>query len=151
MGKHYKADNSGGYGNPPVKDQFKKRGPPGPGRPKGSVSMIGALGKVFGGKLDYTENGKPVTSAATIALAKRALALGLTGPNSANARALDLATKHGPQDTLVDLTLHNLASLSCEELEQFEILISKALGVPYEPETRKSDPFDYLNGPERQE
>jgi hypothetical protein len=57
--------------------------------------MDSARRKIFGRKLDFTENGKPVTSEATIALAKRALGLGLTGTASANARALDLSAKYG--------------------------------------------------------
>ena len=144
MGKHYKGDNNGGYGNPPVKGQFKKGGAPGPGRPKGSNSMGRALRKVFGSKLDYTENGRPVNSDATVALAKRALGLGLTGPASANARALDLAEKFGPQDDSADQPVLNLDDFTYEEIVQFEMFLCRALGVPHAPIPSQSDHFEYL-------
>lgn len=133
MGKRYKGDNSGGYGNPPVKDQFQKGGPPGPGRPKGSRSMDGALRKVFGGTLEYRENNKPVKSTATVALAKRALGLGLTGPASANAAALELAAKYGPQDDSADMPRLNFEGFTLEEITQLEMLLSRALSVPFDP------------------
>lgn len=44
---HYSADNRGGYGNPPVKGQFKTGGKGGPGRLPKAVSMEAKLRAMF--------------------------------------------------------------------------------------------------------
>jgi len=104
---HYKGNNEGGYGNPPVKDQFD--GKPGPGRPKGSKSLDGALRKVFRKKVvRIDKNGKRTFIDAPEALADRLLELGLKGPLAANIEARAMAAKFGSTDDLIELDLSRL-------------------------------------------
>lgn len=145
----YKGDNSGGYGNPPIDHQFKKKGPPGPGRPKGSTSMDAALKKVFRSKVPYKENGKPVSGEATDALSKRLLQHGLAGPHRATLAVIDLARKHGPQELEPDETpLILLDALSDDELKELGRLMEKATGnpgwnpKPDHPLAKYADPSD---------
>lgn len=94
---HYKGNDEGGYGNPPVSHQFK--GKPGPGRPRGSRSIDGALRKTFGKKIvKISKNGERTLVDAPQALAERALELGLKGTLSANIVARQLAESHGPSE-----------------------------------------------------
>jgi hypothetical protein len=141
MGR-YKRDNSGGFGNPPIKGQRKKGDPGGPGRPKGSMTMDAALRKVLGGKISYTVNGEKTEGPATLALAQRALALGLSGPMRANEAIRDLAKKYEP----VPPEQHQLPCIKdLTEEEQLELLrlIRKAQGVPYEGP--KQEPIRYYS------
>ena len=55
---HYKGDNSGGFGNPPVSGQRKTGDPGGPGRPKGHTSLQAALRRAFRRKLPIVRDGR---------------------------------------------------------------------------------------------
>ena len=138
----YKKNNAGGYGNPPVKGQFEKGCKPGPGRPRGSSTMEGALKKVFRGKVPYLENGKRKEGPATEALAKRALQHGLSGSARANEAARMLAAKYGPEEAAAPLVNYDLSILTDEEFEMYGRLTHKLLGEEY-PET----PPNPLNAP----
>ena len=138
----YKKNNEGGYCNPPVKGQFEKGCKPGPGRPKGSSTMDGALKKVFRGKVPYLENGKRKEGPATIALAKRALQHGLSGSARANEAARELAAKFGPEEPTQSPTDYDLSRLTAEELEMYGRIACKLLGEPF-PEP----PVDPLSVP----
>ena len=110
---HYKGNNKGGYGNPPVKHQFK--GKPGPGRPKGSRSIDGALKKVFGKKIARIDRaGNRSFLGAPDALAERMLELGLKGSLGANVEARRLAEKFGPQEPALEADLSRLNDLELE-------------------------------------
>lgn len=127
----YKGDNSGGYGNPPIKGQFKEGGPGGPGRPKGSLSQDAALRKVFGGKVEYTINGEDVNNPVSLALAQRALALGMSGSLRANEAARELAERYGPVDETNEPKL-DFDDFSFDELREFQRMMNKARGLPTE-------------------
>lgn len=60
LSAHYKANNKGGFGNPPVRGQFAKNNPGGPGRPKGITNLEAALRKRLGKKLTVSKDGKSV-------------------------------------------------------------------------------------------
>lgn len=136
----YEKNNAGGKGNPPVKDQFQKGCKPGPGRPKGSSTMEGALRKVFRGKVPYLENGKRKEGPATVALAKRALQHGLSGSARANEAARELAAKYGPAEPTDSPAPYDLSVLTDEELEMYGRIACKVLGKPF-PE-RPADPLN---------
>lgn len=146
----YKGDNSGGYGNPPIRGQFKPGGPGGPGRKKGSTSVDAALAKVFGGKVPYKENGRPVEGPATEALSKRALQHGLSGPHRATLAVLDLARKYGPKEEEPETPdIPFLNELDVEELRTLGKLLAKATGNPdWNPPRNENDPLAYLNDPD---
>jgi len=135
----YKKNDAGGFGNPPLKGQFQKGCKPGPGRPKGSSTMEGALRKVFRGKVPYLENGKRKEGPATVALAKRALQHGLSGSARANEAARELAAKYGPEEQSESPGPYDLSVLSDEELEMYGRIACKLLGKPL-PE-RTADPL----------
>lgn len=68
---HYKGDNSGGFGNPPVSGQRKKGQPGGPGRPRGSTSLEAALKRAFRRKLPIVRDGRLAKLHPTDILAER--------------------------------------------------------------------------------
>lgn len=131
---HYKGDNSGGFGNPPVKSQFKK-GNPGGGRPKGSTSTDAAIRDVLATSVKKRDrNGKLTSVPMTRALVERAFQLGLTGNLKANEKARELAATHGPQEpanrefdfgifTEAELTLYEYLCLRTLDSETAEDLI----------------------------
>lgn len=122
---HYKGNDEGGYGNPPVSHQFT--GKPGPGRPKGSKSIDGALRKTFSKKVVRVDkNGKRSFINAPEALAERALELGLKGPLVANVEARKLAESHGPQDNEIKI---DLSKFTDAELQMYGYLANKMFGL----------------------
>jgi len=60
LSPHYKSNNEGGFGNPPVSGQFAENNPGGPGRPKGITNLEAALRKRLGKKLTVSKDGKSV-------------------------------------------------------------------------------------------
>ena len=137
----YKKNNAGGYGNPPVKDQFSKGCKPGPGRPKGSSTMEGALKKVFRGKVPYLENGERKEGPATVALAKRALQHGLSGSAKANEAARELAARYGPEECNEASAAHDLSILTDEELEWYGRVACKLRGEEFQHPERPVHPL----------
>lgn len=95
----YKRDNAGGYGNPPVKDQFKPKNPGGPGAKKGVRSLEAQLRRILVSKMTVvdkrTKEPKKVDPVEQIAL--RAIQLGMSGSLRDNERAVKLAMKYGPK------------------------------------------------------
>lgn len=136
----YKKDNSGGFGNPPEKNQFVKGGPGGPGRPKGSKTIEGALRKVFSGKVPYLENGNRKEGLAVEALAKRALQHGLSGSARANEAALNLAAKYGPEELAQETHNFDLSLLTIEDKRTLLRLICLANGE--QPPEELVDPLN---------
>lgn len=165
---HYKGNNAGGYGNPPVKDQFK--GKPGPGRPKGSKSIEGALRRTFGKKVVRRgKDGKRTLIDAPDALAERALELGLRGTLNANVEARKLAEKYGPQEQsnaadlskLTDAELHLYGYLTCrvegvdpediDDKETGQLLARVQQVIEDEIERANKEYWDSLRRPANQE
>jgi len=68
-----------GYGKPPKSTQFKKGGPGGPGRPKGSTSLLGDLEKLMQQKIVATVNGRRRTISQREALLRRLFEQALKG------------------------------------------------------------------------
>lgn len=131
MGKHYKADNSGGYGNPPVSGQFKEKGRPGPGRPKGSKSMSAAARKVYSGKIPFKENGEMRLGDVTEALNKKLLSLAMSGSLRALELSMKMAEEFGPKDVVeAPKPKFNLDGMSVQEVRTFGRLFYRALGKP---------------------
>ena len=98
----YQANNAGGYGNPPVRHQFKPGGRGGPGRPKGETTLEAAMRKMFGGTVQVTSNGEAREVSMVQALAERAKKEFLTGSARSLELGLELALKYGPADATVD-------------------------------------------------
>jgi hypothetical protein len=90
---HYKANDDGGFGNPPVKNQFQLGNKKG-GRKKGERNIEAALRRALSGKIDL-KDGRSVNT--TDALASRLVKLALSGTLSALKEGLALAEKYGPQ------------------------------------------------------
>jgi hypothetical protein len=132
---HYKGDNSGGFGNPPVGGQFKPNNKGG-GRPKGSQSMSGALRKVFTSKVNVRRGDKLVQVPTVQALATRIRDRALTGSDRALFLAQQLANEFGPRDKVsTDVTdqLHSdpetdLTDFTEDELNILSSLLRRALG-----------------------
>jgi hypothetical protein len=94
---HYKADNSGGHGNPPVKSQFttgNKRG----GRKKKDRSMEAALQREFSTKVSVKRDGKIKKIDITEVLARRKRDRALTGSDRMLDAAIELAKQYGPKE-----------------------------------------------------
>ena len=70
---HYQANNAGGYGNPPVKGQFRKGDPGGPGRPKGRGNLESAISRVMSKPKTVNRNGRPTKMMPTEIFAERVL------------------------------------------------------------------------------
>ncbi len=129
---HYKGNNEGGYGNPPVDHQFK--GEPGPGRPTGSTSLESSLKKAFRKKVVRVDkDGKRTSIDVPEALAARALELGLKGTLAANIEARKLAEKYCSQEQQQEL---DLSKLTNAELYLYGYLANKLLG-----QSEDEDPF----------
>lgn len=94
---YYKADNAGGFGNPPVKSQFKN-GNKGGGRKKKDESMEAALRREFTGKVTVKREGKTEKVSIAQVLARRKRDRGLKGSDRALDAAIELAKRYGPQE-----------------------------------------------------
>lgn len=129
---HYRGNNQGGFGNPPVKNQFDGT-KPGPGRPKGSKSIDGALRKTFRKKVASVDKrtGRRVYIDAPNALAERALQLGLQGGLAANIEARKLAEKYGPADEVIN---YDLSCLSDLELQMYGYIAYRLRGNLDDPD-----------------
>ncbi len=73
LSPHYQANNKGGFGNPPVRGQFRKNNPGGPGRPKGITNLEAAIRKRLKKKLTVSKEGKSVSMTAFEVYAERVL------------------------------------------------------------------------------
>lgn len=94
----YKANNMGGYGNPPVAHQFQPGNQGGPGRMRGSTSLDSALRKMFASKVPVTKNGRTIEIDMAEAMAERLRQLILGKDLKALLAGLDLMQKFGPRD-----------------------------------------------------
>lgn len=120
----YKADNSGGRGNPPVKNQFKLKNKGG-GRKRTDKSMEAALRREFTGKVTINRNGKIGKVDLVEILARRKRDIALKGPARDLDAAIELARKYGPQES--DEKKIDLSQLSMDELDLLIPFLSKLM------------------------
>lgn len=96
LSPHYKANDEGGFGNPPVSGQFK--GKPGPGRPRGGTSLVTAIQRLLKEKVTVnTENGR-VQITMTDAILRRLRKEILTGSMRGLELGLQWLEQYGPKD-----------------------------------------------------
>lgn len=150
---HYKGDNSGGFGNPPVLGQFKENNPGG-GRPKGSHSMSSALRKVFASKVSVRRGDKVVQVTTVQALATRIRDRALTGSDRALFLARELAEEFGPRDT-ANVTEQSSSSLEDEldfsnfnmdEINIFAALLVRGMRDPTADEKERATSLTSIEG-----
>lgn len=142
----YKADNAGGYGNPPVKDQFKKNGPGGPGRPTGTTNLECAIRKAIKKKRPVKQDGKTVKMATVDVFAEQVLQAVLSRSKTSSMLqfGLWLFEKYGP-DGLAGKAAENvppdLSQLTDAELHLYGYLSYRVAGkeieTPLEPELQR--------------
>lgn len=94
----YRANNMGGYGNPPVSQQFQPGNQGGPGRTKGVTSLETALRKMFGSKVRVTRDGKLIEMDMAEAMVERLRQLILSKDLKALLAGIELMQKYGPRD-----------------------------------------------------
>lgn len=129
---HYKGDNSGGYGNPPVSGQRKTGEPGGPGRPKGHTSLRAALQRAFRRKLPIVRNGKVAKLHLSDILAERIVEaiLGKNPSPSMIELARRLMEQYGPQMPDQEPLQGNIDGFSEDELGIVSGLFARCLGEP---------------------
>jgi hypothetical protein len=126
---HYKANNAGGYGNPPVRGQFRKDNPGGPGRPKGITNVEAALRKRFATKLPVGKDGKSVKMTPQEIFAERVVEaiLNRTTSPAMLEYALGLFKRFGSPEPQ-DQPMVNWSSFSDDEFRLLSGLLERALG-----------------------
>jgi hypothetical protein len=131
---YYRANNAGGYGNPPVSGQRKKGDPGGPGRPRGQTSLQAALRRALRKKRPVLRDGKVELLHPSDIMAER-IVEALLAKNLSPAM-IDLAyrimEKFGPQMPQEgENQQHAFAwdSLSDDELDLFGGIIARATGA----------------------
>lgn len=101
----YKANNEGGYGNPPISQQFQPGNQGGPGRTKGVTSLESALRTMFASKVRVTKDGKTVEMDMTDAMVERLRQLMLSKDLKAFKFGLELMQKYGPRNEQPEVIL----------------------------------------------
>ncbi len=131
---HYKANNAGGHGNPPVKGQFPKGNPGGPGRPRGQNSFEAKLRKRLNKKLNANQDGKAVKLSPVEIFIER-LIEAICAPN-ASPRMLQLGREvleeFGPKPPLPKNQTADFTVLSRDERLLLKVFFDRVL--------KKSDP-----------
>lgn len=94
----YQANNKGGYGNPPISQQFQPGNQGGPGRTKGVISLESSLRKMLASKVPVTKNGKTVEIDMAEAMAERARQLILGKDLKGFQLGLELMKQYGPRE-----------------------------------------------------
>jgi hypothetical protein len=113
LSPHYRANNEGGYGNPPVKDQFN--GKAGPGRPKKEDSLEAAVQAMFKGKIRIKgDDSKMLSMPEAIAIQIRKLMF--SGNRKDFELGLKLYDKYGPKENSIEPLNLDLSFLSDHEL-----------------------------------
>lgn len=134
----YKANNAGGYCNPPVKGQFTVGNPGGPGRPKGITNLEAALRKRLGTRLTVMRDGKPTKMTVFEVYAERLLEaiLSKSGSPAMLEYGFRLLTRFSsdPTERVPDYSVFN-----SDELYLFGGLLMRAMGE--EPQDDYESPF----------
>ncbi len=94
----YKANNEGGYGNPPVSQQFQPGNQGGPGRTKGVTSLESALRRMFASKVRVTKDGKVIEMDMAEAMVERLRQFILGKDLKGFLLGLELMQKYGPRN-----------------------------------------------------
>ena len=124
---HYKGNNEGGFGNPPVASQFKPGNRDG-GRKKGKKSVEAALRRAFKTPLEIVARDNSRRKVHPVdALAIRAVQLGVKGGGRDNERALELAKQFGPQDLARGDS--DISRLTDAELDLYGYLVQRCVGL----------------------
>jgi hypothetical protein len=141
---YYRANDAGGYGNPPVSGQRKKGDPGGPGRPRGQTSLEAALRRALRRKRPVLRDGKVELLHPSDIMAER-IVEALLAKNLSPAMielAYRIMEKFGPQMPQEgENHQHAFAwdSLSDDELDLFGGIIARATGA--EPLEDHPSPF----------
>lgn len=126
----YKANNRGGYGNPPVKSQFKPGGKGGPGRKKGVTNLESAMRKAIDKKLDVNKEGHSRKMLPVEIYAERVLEAVLSKTKSP--RLLEfghqLFSKYDAELDGCNQRKANFGDLNYAELHIFEAIFTKVWG-----------------------
>lgn len=117
----YKANNDGGFGNPPVKNQFKP-GNKGGGPKKNNITIENEMRRVFRDKVPLADGSKTPMVRALAELLKKEI---LTNPKSLQ-WGLELAERYGQKEEDEKL-LVNLEILNNAELDIYGVLIYRML------------------------
>lgn len=94
----YKANNAGGYGNPPVSQQFQLGNQGGPGRTKGVTSLEFALRRMFASKVRVTKDGKVIEMDMAEAMVERLRQFILGKDIKGLNWGFELMQKYGPRE-----------------------------------------------------
>lgn len=148
LSPHYRANDQGGYGNPPVAHQFAKHNPGGPGRPKGQTTLDAAMRKVLRRTVPVTRDGKSMRLNAADVLAERVLEAILSRSNSPAMFEYGrrIFAQYGPQP-LEDPTgdKADYSDFSDDELGILGGFLARALGLP--PPQPTTDVFNTTHDP----
>ncbi|MBP6110958.1 MAG: hypothetical protein KA482_01080 [Sphingobium sp.] len=117
----YRANDEGGYGNPPVKNQFKP-GNKGGGRKKGNVTLESELRRVFRDRVPLADGSKTPMVRALAELTKKQL---LTNPK-ALPWAFELAEKYGPKEAEHRVKI-NMEILTDAELNIYGVILDRLI------------------------
>ena len=146
---HYKRNDEGGFGNPPVSRQFPLKNPGGPGRPKGQTNIEAQIRKALRRKLTVNKDGKSVRMHPTAVFAERLLEAILSRTNSPKMLqfGLEILRKFGPQaepskSTQASSQIPDLTGLSDDELSIYGEMCAMVMGRPLEEDCTTS-----LGGP----
>lgn len=148
--RFYKANNAGGFGNPPVKRQFAKGNRGGPGRPKGITNLEAAMRKVLAKRLTVTKEGRLVRMTAWEVYAERALEaiLSKTTSPALLEYGRDLLTRFGVSEPKPKT---DYSVFSDTELQLFGGLLCRALGETPELNDMFATPVEGLYRVNRRE
>ena len=122
----YRANNDGGYGNPPIKSQFRRGGTPGPGRRRGSTSFAAAMRRLFSSKVPVSLNGEVMKISMADAMAERLRKEILSGNFKALELGFAMIAKYGPVQQSNELSMVDLSALSIEEKRALRKLLLTA-------------------------
>ena len=124
--RNYKANNEGGYGNPPVSGQFKRGGRGGPGRRRGTTSLGAALSRMFASKVPVSINGQSISLSMADAMAECLRREILSGNFKALDRGFELMKLYGPIQQSNELPMYDLTKLPLEQKRALRALLATA-------------------------
>jgi len=111
-GRHYKANNEGGFGNPPVRTQFGAGNVGGPGRRPRTITFEAAMAKMLAGTVAANIGGKPIEISMAEALAANAQKLMLSDKPASIEMGIRLMTQYGPKQESTDMLVFSWTEIS---------------------------------------
>lgn len=127
LSPHYKANDEGGFGNPPVKNQF--RGKPGPGRPKAGITFQEAIRQLLKLEVAVTADGNRLKMPLSEALMQRLAKEMLTGPMRALELGLLWMEKYGPQPQELKKVNYDFKDFSEDEKRLYRSFLMRAVAA----------------------